>query len=175
MAEEINHYSRRTPANRDLRAADADRNAVGDILRREHVAGRLDADEFGERFGRCLEAKTYAQLDDLLVDLPEGAEAAFQPGPFQPGRFQPGPAPVPATAWRGGPWSSRRRPWRLPAIAWLALIGAVFALSAGPALWLFVPLVFFLVVRPLLWHSGWRGPGPGRRGGCGSGAYGTWL
>ena len=170
MAEEINHYSRRTPANRDLRAADADRNAVGDILRREHVAGRLDSDEFADRFGRCLEAKTYAQLDDLLVDLPEGAEAAFRPGPFQLG-----PAPVAATAWRGGQRYGGRRPWRLPAIAWLALIGAVVALSAGPALWLAVPLVFFLVVRPLMWHSGWRGPGSGRRGGCGSGACGTWL
>jgi Domain of unknown function (DUF1707) len=164
MAEETNHYSRRTPADRALRASDADRTAVGDILRKEHVAGRLDTDEFAERFGRCLEAKTYAQLDVLLADLPEGAETAFTAGP----------APLRATAWQGGPWYERRRPWRVPAMAWLVLVGLLVALSAGPALWVLVPLVFLFVVRPLMWRSAGR-PGWGRRGGCGSGAYGTWL
>jgi Domain of unknown function (DUF1707) len=170
MAEETYHYSKRTPANRDLRASDADRTAVGDILRREHVAGRLDADEYAERYGRCLEAKTYAQLDDLIVDLPDAAEPAFRPGP----------APVAGPAWQGGSWrSGRRRVWRVPVIAWVALVAVLLALGAGPGAWIAVPLVLFFVVRPLMWRSawrsGWRGPGWCGRGGCGPGTSGTWM
>ena len=159
MAEATNHYSRRTPADRDLRASDADRNAVGDILRREHVAGRLDADEYADRYGRCLEAKTYAQLDALIADLPEGAEATYQPGPAVAG--QP---------WRGGPFYGRRRPWRVPVMVWLVVAGLLVALTGGGlGLWVLAPVVYFCVVRPLMWHSGWRS-GWGRRGGCG-----TWM
>ena len=170
MAEETYQYSRRTPANRELRASDADRTAVGDILRREHVVGRLDADEYGERYGRCLEAKTYAQLDDLLTDLPAGAE------PSLPGA----PAAVTASAWNGGQWQvGRRRAWRVPAVAWIALVAVLIAVSGATGAWIAVPLVFFFFVRPLMWRSagrsGPRGPGWGGRGGCGPGAYGTWV
>jgi Domain of unknown function (DUF1707) len=164
MADERNHYSRRTPADRALRASDADRTAVGDILRKEHVAGRLDTDEFADRFGRCLEAKTYTQLDALIADLPDGGEADFQAGP----------GAVTGGAWRGGDWYWRRRPWRVPAVAWLALVGVLLALSGGPALWVLVPLFFVFVVRPLMWRSASRS-GWARRGGCGRGACGTWL
>jgi Domain of unknown function (DUF1707) len=170
MAEETSRYSRRTPADRNLRASDADRAAVGDILRREHVAGRLDTDEYADRYGRCLEAKTYAQLDELLIDLPLEAEPVLQPRPA-------------AVSGNGGQgyrsgYGGRMR-WRVPVIAWLALVGALIAFSGGPVLLLAVPLVFFLVVRPLMcrssWRSGGRGPGWGRRGGCGPGACGTWM
>lgn len=169
MAEETSDYSRRTPANRNLRASDADRSAVGDILRREHVAGRLDTDEYAERYGRCIEAKTYAQLDELLTDLPVEAEPAYQPRPAATG-----------AGWQGYRSASGGRPrWRVPVLAWLALVGVLIALSGGPGLLLAVPLVFFLVVRPLMWRSagrsGWRGPGCGWRGGCGPGARGTWM
>jgi Domain of unknown function (DUF1707) len=169
MAEETSHYSRRTPADRNLRASDGDRNAVGDLLRREHVVGRLDTDEYAERYGRCLEAKTYAQLDELLIDLPVGPEPVSQSRP----------AAASGTGWQGyRPWYGGRPRWRVPVIAWLALAGVLIALSGGPVLLLVVPLVFFLVIRPLMWHSrwrsGWRGPGCwGGRGGCGPG--GTWL
>ncbi len=170
MAEETRHYSRRTPADRNLRASDADRTAVGDILRREHVAGRLDSDEYAERYGRCIEAKTYAQLDELLIDLPLESEPAFRPRP----------AAVAGSGWQDYRSGYGGRPrWRVPVIAWLVLVGALIALSGGPVLLLAVPLVFFLVIRPLMWRSGWRsggrGPGWGRRGGCGPGACGTWM
>jgi Domain of unknown function (DUF1707) len=165
MAEETNHYSRRTPADRDLRASDADRTAVGDILRKEHVAGRLDTDEFADRFGRCLEAKTYAQLDVLVADLPEGADAPSLAGSV----------PRSGTAWQGGPWYGPRRPRRVPAMAWLVLVGLLVALSGGPALWVLVPLVMLFVVRPFMWRSSWRSGWGRRGGGCGPGAYGTWL
>ncbi len=104
MADNTNHYSRYSPQDRSLRASDHDRDAIGDILRRQHVAGRLDADEFAERYGRCLEAKTYAQLDGLVADLPFDGRAPHQPGP---------------AAWADGAWATRRwragrRLWRVP-------------------------------------------------------------
>ena len=73
-------YSRREPRDRSLRSSDGDRNAVGAILREANVSGRLDADEFGERLGRCLQARTYAQLDELLTDLPAEDDAVQASG-----------------------------------------------------------------------------------------------
>jgi Domain of unknown function (DUF1707) len=171
MAAETYRYSRRRPANRDLRASDADRTAVGDILRREHVDGRLDSDEYAERYGRCLEAKTYAQLDSLIADLPAAPEPAFQAGP----------GPVPSPTWSGTQWDAGRpRRWRMPAVAWIGMLIALIALSGGHLAWFVVPFIFFfLVLRPLMWHSacrsGCRGPGWGRRGGSGPGSYGNWM
>ena len=54
-------YAGRNP---DLRAADQDREAIADALREQHLAGRLDTDEFQERLDRCYAAKTYGELDD---------------------------------------------------------------------------------------------------------------
>ena len=46
-------YSRRSgPRDRQLRVGDAERDAVADVLRREHLAGRIDSDEFDERVAR---------------------------------------------------------------------------------------------------------------------------
>ena len=66
-----NRYDRRRgPRDRRLRVSDSEREAVGEILRQQHVDGRLDPDEFQERLGRCLAAKTYAELDELVADFP---------------------------------------------------------------------------------------------------------
>ena len=61
-----------TSVHRDpkLRASDADRDEVADLLR-EHVAtGRLTMEEFGERLERTYAAQTYGDLDALIADLP---------------------------------------------------------------------------------------------------------
>jgi hypothetical protein len=69
--ENANAYDRRTePRDRTLRVGDREREAVGEILRRQHVEGRLDAVEFNERLERCLAAKTYRELDELIADFP---------------------------------------------------------------------------------------------------------
>jgi len=132
-----NRYDRRRgPRDRRLRVSDSEREAVGEILRQQHVDGRLDPDEFQERLGRCLAAKTYAELDELVADFPS-PEA-------EQGRA--------ARAWG---W----RPWPFPLLP-LALI-AVIAFSGGHLVWLAFPLIFFFVVRPLLWGSWGRGHGRG--------------
>jgi Domain of unknown function (DUF1707) len=58
------------PGDPRIRASDADRDRVAALLREHHAAGRLTAEEFGERMDQALEAKTLGELDQLLADLP---------------------------------------------------------------------------------------------------------
>jgi hypothetical protein len=57
--------------NPNLRASDADREAMADRLRTHHTDGRLDQDEFQERLERCFAAKTVGELAELTRDLPD--------------------------------------------------------------------------------------------------------
>jgi hypothetical protein len=57
----------------DLRASDADRDRVADILREALAEGRLTADEHAERVEGVYSAKTVGELDPLVRDLPTGA------------------------------------------------------------------------------------------------------
>jgi hypothetical protein len=115
------------PSDRGLRAADSDREAVADVLRDQHVAGRLDSDELQERIERCYAAKTYAELDAVIEDLP----------PDEPR--------VSST------WSTWRRP-RFALV--LPLLIAIAAVSHGHLFWLAIPLAFFFFVRPAMWRTG---------------------
>jgi hypothetical protein len=141
MPDSYNRHERRHgPYDRSLRAGDRDREAVVDILRQQHLAGRLESDEFQERVDRCYAAKTYADLDGLLADLPAGEEQT----------------------------RSTRRAWRWPAFALVPVLIAVIALSRGHLFWPAIPLLFFFVARPLLWRSagrrfGWAPVGCGTR------------
>jgi hypothetical protein len=54
----------------EMRAADADRQAVADQLRSALEEGRLDLHEYDERVQRAYAAKTYGDLKGLLSDLP---------------------------------------------------------------------------------------------------------
>jgi hypothetical protein len=160
MAETIPGYPRHNPKERSLRAANADRDAICDILRRQHVAGRLDTDEFAERYGRSLQAKTYAELDELIADLPADAEPVSALG--APVGRSPGGIRTDNGNWRGG---TRWAGWllRLPLFIWLAVAVAIAVASGGRILWVAFPLLFF--VRPLMWRSGWWGR---------SGRWGPW-
>ncbi|MER7007191.1 DUF1707 domain-containing protein [Dactylosporangium sp. NPDC000555] len=54
----------------DLRAGDADRERVAQWLRTALDEGRLNLHEYDERLRETYAAKTYADLDRLLIDLP---------------------------------------------------------------------------------------------------------
>ncbi len=54
----------------DLRVSDADRDRAVHELSEAFKAGRLTADEFGERSGEALSARTGSELTGLLTDLP---------------------------------------------------------------------------------------------------------
>lgn len=55
-----------------LRASDADRDRVADILREALAEGRLDSEEHSERLDRVYTAKTMGELEPLVRDLPAG-------------------------------------------------------------------------------------------------------
>jgi hypothetical protein len=121
----------------DLRVSDADRDRVISELSEHFQVGRLTAEEFEERSGRALQARTGKDLEVLLADLPRNRAA--EPSPLPPGR-------LPAA-----------RPGMLAPVVAALLIGlaavAVHAsgrpawqhgfLSSGPN---FAPLVAILVV-----------------------------
>jgi hypothetical protein len=59
-------------AEAHLRASDADRDRVADILREALAEGRLDSAEHSERLDRLYAAKTMGELEPLVRDLPAG-------------------------------------------------------------------------------------------------------
>lgn len=56
-------------ADRDLRASDADRHAVVDLLTSAATDGRLTLEEYTERSGAAYAARTTGELADLTADL----------------------------------------------------------------------------------------------------------
>ncbi|MFF9360641.1 DUF1707 SHOCT-like domain-containing protein [Streptomyces griseoluteus] len=60
----------------DLRASDADRERVAEILRDGLAEGRLDMAEFEERLESAYRARTYGELAPLTSDLPAAPTAA---------------------------------------------------------------------------------------------------
>jgi hypothetical protein len=53
----------------DVRASDADRDRVIDVLRAATADGRLTADEFSERMAAALSSRTFRELAPLTADL----------------------------------------------------------------------------------------------------------
>jgi hypothetical protein len=92
----------------DLRASDSERRRVVATLQAACVEGRLNLDEYGQRVEDALVARTRAQLEALLVDLPaetgdERAIAATNRAATRGGRVSSTLA-VLASAQRSGFW-----------------------------------------------------------------------
>ncbi|WP_330458077.1 DUF1707 domain-containing protein [Streptomyces sp. NBC_00820] len=60
----------------DLRASDADRERVAEVLRDAVAEGRLDMEEFEERLEAAYKARTYGELAPLTRDLPAAGVSA---------------------------------------------------------------------------------------------------
>ncbi|MDQ2811313.1 MAG: DUF1707 domain-containing protein [Actinomycetota bacterium] len=90
------------------RASDRERDAVVQRVQEAFAEGRLDDTEFDERMRAALTARTHAELDVLLADLPATTPA---PGPAVPAAGSRGPGKF-AIALK----SSVRRTgrWRVP-------------------------------------------------------------
>ena len=56
--------------NPSIRASDADRERVVEILRQHTAEGRITADEFEERMAAAYAARTMGALAELTTDLP---------------------------------------------------------------------------------------------------------
>jgi hypothetical protein len=94
----------------EMRASDADRDRVIDVLRVAVGEGRLTPDEFEERMQAVLSARTFGELAPLTADLP--------PASGFPARPVVRPAVVPPEgemriSQRGGS-VSRTGPWAVP-------------------------------------------------------------
>jgi len=86
------------PASR-VRASDADREHMIDMLREAFAEGRLTAEEHVARVGQAYAARTYAELATVSADLPAGSSAS----PPAPWCSTPGAGLAPATRRRTNP------------------------------------------------------------------------
>jgi len=87
-----------------VRASDRERDAVVQRVQQAFAEGRLDDAEFDERMRAALTARTHADLDILLADLP-AETAAPGPAPAAAGR-RPGRVAIAlkSSVRRGGRW-----------------------------------------------------------------------
>jgi hypothetical protein len=104
------------PEPRNLRASDADRERVANVLREAAGDGRLTMDELDERLDAVYAAKTYAELEPITHDLPDGG-ATYVPAraasaTLDPARFGGEPTSSGAVAILGG--FSRKGDWVVP-------------------------------------------------------------
>ncbi|MDT0399741.1 MULTISPECIES: DUF1707 domain-containing protein [Streptomyces] len=105
------------PRTAELRASDADRDRIADLLREALAEGRLTADEHAERVEGVLAAKTVGELDVFVRDLPIAHQRRTAPG-SAPSRPTTGAIPMDAddnvvavfsAAARKGRWRTGRR------------------------------------------------------------------
>ncbi len=90
-----------------LRASDADRESVLDVLRRNSAEGRLSHDTFLHRVELALRARGVGELSDLLSDLPS--------------QSRPDTRLVRAVRWWSTSTSAIRQAWRAPRLPRLVL------------------------------------------------------
>jgi hypothetical protein len=161
----------------NVRVGDADREAVAAQLREHYADGRLTLEELNERIDQTFAAKTKADLNTVMLDLPH---AATRPGPGLPyaGTGSPG--------WQGPGWPGSMAPRpgqgydqggrsRGPGGAFAPLLGVVWLLVILGSVMIFglgggdrpFAIVLFLaalaLVRRLFGLGGRRG-GRGPRG-----------
>lgn len=67
MSDPTNQSS---PNRLTMRVADADRERVAELLRQNYSEGRLTYSEFQERLEQTYASKTFADLEQVTVDLP---------------------------------------------------------------------------------------------------------
>ncbi|POM23980.1 hypothetical protein BTM25_26070 [Actinomadura rubteroloni] len=77
-----------------MRASDADRDRVADRLREALAEGRITAEEHAERIDAVYRARTYAELEPVLHDLP-AVPGAAAPAPAVSLRKEAEAAPPP--------------------------------------------------------------------------------
>jgi hypothetical protein len=111
----------------ELRASDADREQVAERLRVALDEGRLNLHEYDDRLRDAFSAKTYAELNALLADLPgvtPGSQAQLVPAQ------RDGSTPDPPDVWLPGPdgrYPGATRRWL--AARWESWVGAVVICS----------------------------------------------
>jgi len=142
------------PSDAQMRASDADREAVAERLRQAHAEGRLTIEEFQERLDTTYAARTHGDLAPLTRDLPANL----------PSR-RPDRSPQRSGAAHRGAWAS----W-LTAVLVCTAIWAASAFEDGHfdgqsfwPIWVAAPWGALLLARTLT--AGQERERPGRRDG----------
>ncbi|MDQ1404024.1 MAG: hypothetical protein QOG03_2340 [Actinomycetota bacterium] len=130
----------RRPEPDHLRASNADRERVATLLREQCAQGRLTLEEFDERLGKTLAAKTFGDLKEPLRDLP----VLFDPA--RPTAVAPVRSPRPSTQQAG--WTDTFRGHFLCYATTMVFLIIVWLLTSGPT-------GYFWPVWPIL---GWGLP-----------------
>ena len=79
-------YGQVRPVQLGMLAAAADRERTIDVLKAAFGEGRLNKEEFDSRSARVMAARTYADLNAIVADLPAGPGGLM---PYQAGSYQP--------------------------------------------------------------------------------------
>ena len=158
----------------NVRVGDADREAIAAQLREHYADGRLTLEELNERLDQTFAAKTKADLNTVMRDLPHAVGMPYG-GTAWPGPAWQGPmAPRPGQDYGHGGWGGGQRPHGLNnafapllGLVWFFIIlGSVFLFGLGGgerplAIVLFIAAM--ALVRRLFGLSRRRSPG-GPRG-----------
>ena len=111
-----------------MKASDAERDAVVAALSEHFQAGRITTEELEERTGQALAARTLGQLDELTADLPAPRPAA---------------APAPVASRRPGYLA-------LAPVAVLAILAVALGASMGThawGVWWLIPIALLIARR----------------------------
>ena len=158
----------------NLRVGDADREAAATQLREHYADGRLTLEELNERLDQTFAAKTKADLNTVVRDLPQAAapgSGGYGQTGWQPG-WQ-GPMATRPTDYRRdqGAGQGSRRPFTvfapLMGLVWVfVILGAVslFGLGGGERPLAIVLFIAALALFRRLFGFGRRRGMGGRRG-----------
>ena len=127
----------------NVRVGDADRDAVATQLREHYADGRLTLEELNERLDQTFAAKTKADLNTVMRDLPQAPSRppACRTGAPR-GRDRPGRVrwpPRPGQDYGDGGWGGNQRPRGmgnafapLMGLIWFfVILGSVFVFGLG--------------------------------------------
>jgi hypothetical protein len=153
-------------AGYNVRVGDAEREGTAAQLREHFADGRLTLDELNERLDQTFAAKTRADLNTVMVDLPYSASAgSFGTGAYL-GQAAPGPMAT-RRDWDDG--YGRRQGNRGPFASFAPLMGLVWVFVILSAVSLFGlgggdrPIAIVLFIAALALFRRIFGLGRGRR------------
>ncbi len=116
-----------------LRASHADREQVTGALRDAFVQGRLTEDELGARVDQVYASRTYAELAEVIADIPTALTGARS---------------------LRGPWRATKRAWWFEYAVFLPGIVAVILLPGGPRTTVWTLIILAAVVYLVFWTLG---------------------
>jgi uncharacterized protein DUF1707 len=151
----------------NVRVGDADREAVAAQLREHYADGRLTLEELNERLDQAFAAKTKADLNTVMRDLPQ----ATRPGAGLPSAGAGWPvSPGPGRQYGQGGWDGGRS--RGPGGVFAPMLGLVWLLVILGSVLMFglgggdrpIAIVLFLAALALVRRLFGLGRGRGPRG-----------